>query len=67
MVSGFITNFQGHVIAKKYVVLAKVRHSQRINDNYLCTLHWVHGWIRECCSHIASVLVYSETWTRTKW
>ena len=32
MVSGFITSVQGKVIAGKYVVLAKVRHSQRMND-----------------------------------
>ena len=34
MVSGFITCVQGKVIAGKYVVLAKVRHSQRMNDPF---------------------------------
>ena len=32
MVSGFITCVKGKVIAGKYVVLAKVRHSQCMND-----------------------------------
>ena len=31
MVSGFVHNVQGHMIASKFVVLAKVRHSQRMN------------------------------------
>ena len=32
MVSGFISSVQGTVLQKKYVIVAKVRHSQRIND-----------------------------------
>ena len=28
MVSGFITSVQGHIIANKHVVAAKVRHSE---------------------------------------
>ena len=32
MVSGFITNILGQIFADKYVVVAKVRHSQRMND-----------------------------------
>ena len=32
MVSGFVSNLQGHIISNKFVVLAKVRHSQRMND-----------------------------------
>ena len=37
MVSGFVYNAQGHhtdiiIIASKFVVLAKVRHSQRMNE-----------------------------------
>ena len=32
MVSGFVSNVQGHIISNKFVVLAKVRHSQRMND-----------------------------------
>ena len=32
MVSGFITNILGQIFADKHVVVAKVRHSQRMND-----------------------------------
>ena len=32
MVSGIVYNVQGHIIANKFVVLAKVRHSQRMNE-----------------------------------
>ena len=32
MVSGFVYNVQGHMIAIKFVVLAKVRHSLRMNE-----------------------------------
>ena len=32
MVSGFVYNVQGHMVASKFVVLAKVRHSQRMNE-----------------------------------
>ena len=32
MVSGFISSVQGTVLQKKYVIVAKVRHSQRMND-----------------------------------
>ena len=32
MVLSFVCNFQGHIIANKFVALAKVRHSQRMND-----------------------------------
>jgi len=38
MVSGFIAStasVQGHIIADKFVVLAKVRHSQRMNDSLI--------------------------------
>ena len=35
MVSGFITSIKGHIIANKFVVLAKVRHSQRMNDSLI--------------------------------
>ena len=39
MVSGFAYNAQGYIIASKYVVLAKVQHSQRMNDAL------IHIWI----------------------
>ena len=32
MVLSFVCNFQGHIIANKFVALAKVRHSKRMND-----------------------------------
>ena len=32
VVSGFVASVQGKVISGKYVVVAKVRHSQRMND-----------------------------------
>ena len=32
MVSGFVTSVQGAEIVNKTVVVAKVRHSQRMND-----------------------------------
>ncbi|CAH3019694.1 unnamed protein product, partial [Porites evermanni] len=32
MVSGFVSDVQGHIISNKFVVLAKVRHSQRMNE-----------------------------------
>ena len=78
MVSGFISSVQGTVLQKKYVIVAKVRHSQRMNDP-LVTL-WIiankdgsilsahcigcMAGLGECCSHIASVLFYVEFWTR---
>ena len=35
MVSGFIASVEGHIVANKFVVLAKVRHSQRMNDSFI--------------------------------
>ena len=32
MVSRFTASVEGHIVANKFVVLAKVRHSQRMND-----------------------------------
>ncbi|PFX31462.1 hypothetical protein AWC38_SpisGene3676 [Stylophora pistillata] len=78
MVSGFITCVQGKVIAGKYVVLAKVRHSQRMNDPLIPiwviasqegTIISAHcmgckAGLAETCSHVASVLFYIEAWTR---
>ena len=78
MVSGFITCVQGKVIAGKYVVLAKVRHSQRMNDppipiwviasqeGTIISAHCMgcKAGLGETCSHVASVLFYIEAWTR---
>ena len=35
MVSGFIASVQGHIIADKFVVLVKVRHSWRVNGSLI--------------------------------
>ena len=78
MVSGFIYNVQGHMIASKFVVLAKVRHSQRMNEALIPiwiitekdgTINCAHclgckAGLAESCSHIASVLFYLEAWTK---
>ena len=78
MVSGFITSVLGQTLRDKYVVLAKVRHSQRMNDPHVPlwiistkegTVLSAHcagcmAGLGECCSHIASVLFYIEVWTR---
>ena len=78
MVSGFITSVQGKVIAGKYVLIAKVRYSQRMNDPPIPvwiisseegTVIWAHrmgckAGLAETCSHVASVLFYIETWIR---
>ena len=72
MVSGFITSVLGQTLRDKYVVLAKVRHSQRMNDPHVPlwiistkegTVLSAHcagcmAGLGECCSHIASVLFY---------
>ena len=78
MVSGFVSNVQGHIIANNFVVLAKVRHSQRMNDAlipiWIITekdgpINCAHclgckAALAESCSHIASVLFYLEAWTK---
>ena len=74
MVSGFIASVQGHIIANKFLVLTKVRHSQRVNDSLISrlviteregTILFAHclgdeAGLAESCSHIASVLFYLE-------
>ena len=35
MVSRLTASVEGHVVANKFVVLAKVRHSQRMNDTLI--------------------------------
>lgn len=78
MVSGFIASVEGHIIANKFGVLAKVRHSQRMNDSLIPiwiiterqgTIVSAHclgckAGLAESCSHIASVLFYLEAWTK---
>ena len=80
MVSGWITGVQGHIIAEKFVVLAKIRHSQRMNDPLVSV--WIitskegeissahclgcKAGLGETCSHVACVLFYLEAWTKIK-
>ena len=78
MISGFITSVQGKVICDKFVVIAKVRHSQRMNEPPLPV--WIitskegtvisahclgcKAGLSETCGHVASLSFYIETWTR---
>ena len=78
MVSGFITSVQGKIICDKFVVVGKVRHSQRMNEPPLPV--WIitskegtvisahclgcKAGLSETCSHVASLLFYIEAWTR---
>ena len=76
MVSGFITSVQGKAIGNNFVVVGKVRHSQCMNDtpvpiwiitNKEGTVLSAHclackKGLKECCSHIGSVLFYIEAW-----
>ena len=78
MVSGFVTSVVGKVTAGKYVVRARVRHSQRMNDplvniwvisekdGTILSAHCLgcKAGLAESCSHIASVLFYLEATTR---
>ena len=78
MVSGFVYNVQGHMVASKFVVSAKVRHSQRMNEALIPiwiitekdgTINCAHclgckAGLAESCLHIASVLFYLEAWTK---
>jgi len=74
----FSALIQGHIIADKFVVLAKVRHSQHMKDSLIpiCIITETEGTtlsthcrgckagLAESCSHIASVLFYLEAWTK---
>eukprot|EP00795_Rhopilema_esculentum_P010365 gene10365-19066_t len=79
MVSGFITSVQCKVVnGKRFVVMGKVRHSQRMNvspvpvwvitenDGTILSAHCIGcmAGLGECCFHIASMLFYLEVWTR---
>ena len=78
MVSGFITSISGKIFVDKYVVVGKVRHSQRMNeppvqlwiittkDGTVLSAHCrgCMAGLGESCSHIASVLFYLEVATR---
>ena len=76
MVSRFFTSVQGKIIARKHMVVGKVRHSERMNDPLVNiwvitesdrTILATHclgckAGLAESCSHIASVLFYIEAW-----
>ncbi|CAB4037284.1 Hypothetical predicted protein, partial [Paramuricea clavata] len=79
MVCGFIPGVQGHMMGGKFLVVAKVRHSQRMIDPLISI--WIitekqetsvlsahccgfKAGLGESCSHIASVLFYLEAWTK---
>lgn len=78
MVSGFVTSVQGLMVSGKFVVKAKVRHSQRMNDplveiwliadkeGTILSSHCLgcKAGLAESCSHVASVLFYIEAWNR---
>jgi len=80
LVSGFVSCVKGHKIGNNYIVLRKVRHSQRMNDPCDTLILWIiteeNGTVLfahcvgcmagqgECCSHIASVLFCIEAWNR---
>ena len=78
MVSGFVTNVRGRIVKGNYVVLASVRHSQRMNDalvsvwlitsieGTILSSHWLgcKASPSESCSQIASVLFCLEAYTR---
>ena len=78
MVSGFIASVEGYIVANKFIVLAKVRHSQRMNNSLIPvwiiieqegTILSAHcsgckAGLAESCSHVASVLFCLEAWTK---
>ena len=78
MVFGFISSVQGHIVKDNFVVLAKVRHSQRMNDSLIAvwiitekkeTIISAHccgckAGLGQSCSHEASVLFYLEACTK---
>jgi len=78
VVSGFVASLRGKNIAGKHVVIAKVRHSQRMNDSLvklwniaesngsIFSAHCVgcKAGLAESCLHVASVLFYIECWKR---
>ena len=74
LVSGFVASVQGKEIAGKIVVVAKVRHSQRMNDplvniwiiaekdGTIISAHCLgcKAGLAESCSHVASVMTNSR-------
>ena len=78
VVSGFVATVKGKMISGKYVVVAKVRHSQRMNDplvnvwiiadtdGTILSSHCLgcKAGLAESCSHVASAMIYIECWAR---
>ena len=78
VVSGFVASVKGCVVSGKHVVVAKVRHSQRMNDplvdvwliaasdGTILSAHCLgcKAGLAESCSHVASALFYIECWAR---
>ena len=78
VVSGFAASVKGKLVSEQHVVLAKVRHSQRMNDPLVDIwiiagqdgrIFFAHclgckAGLAESCSHVASALFYIECWTR---
>ena len=81
MVSGFISSVPGHIVKDNFVVLAKVRHSQRMNDSLIPvwiitekqgTIISAHccgckAGLGESCSHVASVHLLPRGMDKNKW
>ena len=78
MVSGFVASVNGKEIADKYVVVAKVRHSQSMRDplvniwiitekdGTIISAHCLDckAGLGETCSHVASALFYIKAITQ---
>ena len=75
MVSGFITRMKGHIIANKFVVLAKVRYLSFIpiwiiteREGTVLSAHYLgsKAGLAESCTHISTVLFYLEAWMKIR-
>ena len=78
VVSGFVASVKDNMISGKYVVVAKVCHSQRMNDplvnkwiiadtdGTILSSHCLgcKAGLAESCSHIASAMIYIKCWAR---
>ena len=78
LTSGFVISVQECVVAEKFLVLGKVKHSQRMNDPAIST--WMiaskegtvlsahsmdcKAGLAESCSHVASILFYIKAYAR---
>ena len=76
VVSGFVASVKGKMISGRYVVVAKVRHSQRMNDplvnvwiiadtdGTILSSHCLgcKAGLAESCSHVTSAMTYIKCW-----